>query len=385
MATEGTRVVFSLKGFGKRGIPRWAFFATLVFLVAALFSAPLFASPTKIAQKKAEAARIKAQIDEIDRQLEEAVEEYNSATIRLQEIQKAIQETRSDLERATNELVEAQRVLDERLVGIYKHGNVSFLSVLLTTEDFNGFLLRLEYLIRVADQDMQVLEKVKRIKAEIEEKEAKLKEEEALQAAVQHELRAKKEQIEGQIRERKAFLASLEEEIAGLIKEEEERQARLRAEALRRAQEEQARRALLSRGGTASRAPSSPIGAQVVSIAKQYLGVPYHWAAPTQNGGCPTGEHALCFDCSGLTMWCFSQVGIPLLHSSAWQYNHSIPVDYENMEPGDLVFFGRNHIYHVGIYVGDGNFLHARRTGDVVNIEPLSAREDYVGAGRLYP
>lgn len=378
-------MVFSLGSFSKRGTLGWAFFATLIFLVTALFSAPLFASPAKIAQKKIEAARVKAQIDEIDRQLEEAVEDYNSVTIRLQEIQKAIQETRSDLERATNELVEAQQVLDERLVGIYKHGNVSFLPVLLTSEDFNGFLLRLEYLIRVADQDMQVLEKVKRIKAEIEEKEAKLEKEEALQAAVQHELKAKKEQIEGQIKERKAFLASLEEEIARLIREEEERQARLRAEALRRAQEERARRAQFSRGETGSRAPGSPVGAQVVSIAKQYLGVPYHWAAPTENGGCPTGEHAICFDCSGLTMWCFSQVGIPLLHSSAWQYNHSTPVDYENMEPGDLVFFGRDRIYHVGIYVGAGNFLHARSTGDVVKIEPLSAREDYMGAGRLYP
>lgn len=89
------------------------------------------------------------------------------------------------------------------------------------------------------------------------------------------------------------------------------------------------------------------------------------------------------FDCSGFTMYCYQQVGISLPHSSRAQFGCGVPVADGELQPGDLVFFGGGRITHVGIYVGDGNFIHAPETGEVVRVQPLSSHGNYRDARRL--
>ena len=106
----------------------------------------------------------------------------------------------------------------------------------------------------------------------------------------------------------------------------------------------------------------------------QFLGVPYVWA-----GASPSG-----FDCSGLVMYAYSQVGVSLPHSAAAQYGSGVAVSRDQLQAGDLVFF--NGLGHVGIYIGGGQFVHAPHTGDVVKISSLSDSwyaATWVGARRL--
>src|SRR5262249_3236047 len=95
-------------------------------------------------------------------------------------------------------------------------------------------------------------------------------------------------------------------------------------------------------------------GAQVVAIAMQYLGVPYVWGSASPSGG---------FDCSGLTMYVYAQIGISLPHYAAAQYGMGVAVSREDLQPGDLVFF--RNLGHMGMYIGGGSFIHAPHTGDV--------------------
>ena len=115
------------------------------------------------------------------------------------------------------------------------------------------------------------------------------------------------------------------------------------------------------------------LGSKAVAIAERYLGVPYRWG-----GASPSG-----FDCSGLVMYVFAQVGVSLPHSSYAQYGYGVPVSRGDLQPGDLVFF--DGLGHVGIYVGGGSFIHAPHTGDVVKISSLSGwyASTYVGARRI--
>src|SRR5205085_409751 len=92
----------------------------------------------------------------------------------------------------------------------------------------------------------------------------------------------------------------------------------------------------------------------VVGVAMRYLGVPYVWGGSTPRG----------FDCSGLVMYVFAQVGVSLPHSSYAQYGMGTPVSMGELQPGDLVFFAGAS--HVGIYIGGGQFIHAPHTDDVV-------------------
>jgi cell wall-associated NlpC family hydrolase len=113
----------------------------------------------------------------------------------------------------------------------------------------------------------------------------------------------------------------------------------------------------------------------VVGLATKYLGVPYVWGGASPETG---------FDCSGLVMFVFAQRGISLPHYAASQFNYGVPVPRDQLEPGDLVFF--HALGHVGIYVGNGEFIHAPHTGDVVKISSLnefSYASSYVGARRL--
>jgi cell wall-associated NlpC family hydrolase len=116
---------------------------------------------------------------------------------------------------------------------------------------------------------------------------------------------------------------------------------------------------------------TSPGAATAVRAALSQLGVPYKFAAASPG---------VAFDCSGLTMWAWAQAGVSLPHFAAAQY-HMLPhVSRDELQPGDLVFF-YSDLSHVGIYIGNGQFVHAPRTGDVVKISPLAGR-NFVGAAR---
>jgi cell wall-associated NlpC family hydrolase len=126
--------------------------------------------------------------------------------------------------------------------------------------------------------------------------------------------------------------------------------------------------------------PTNTLGGQAVSIAYQFLGVPYAWGGATPSG----------FDCSGLTMYVYAQVGIKLGHYTGFQYYQGRRVSRDQLQPGDLVFFHANSLgvpQHEGMYIGNGAFIHAPHTGDVVRVSSLFETRyalSYVGAVRPY-
>jgi len=121
-------------------------------------------------------------------------------------------------------------------------------------------------------------------------------------------------------------------------------------------------------------------GQRVVARAKHQLGRPYVW-------GCKTGDPG--FDCSGFTAYVFNSLGVPLASSALAQYQQGIEVEQAALQPGDLVFFtGQGSPLHVGIYEGDGAFLHAPGTGKVIESSRLDSpyfSRRFVGARRVAP
>jgi cell wall-associated NlpC family hydrolase len=118
--------------------------------------------------------------------------------------------------------------------------------------------------------------------------------------------------------------------------------------------------------------PATPVemlpttGEKAVDIGLRYLGTPYSWA-----GASPAG-----FDCSGFVMYVYGRLGIGLPHSSSALWGVGHPVDRKQLQAGDIVFF--NGLSHVGIYVGNGTFVHSPHSGDVVKISRFS--EDWYGS-----
>ena len=103
------------------------------------------------------------------------------------------------------------------------------------------------------------------------------------------------------------------------------------------------------------------------------IGKPYQW------GGAGPDS----WDCSGLTMAAYAQVGIPLPHNAAAQYalTQAAAVDPSQLQPGDLVFFDGPQPGHVGVYIGNGQMIDAPNTGAFVRVEALWTTS-YTGATR---
>jgi len=97
--------------------------------------------------------------------------------------------------------------------------------------------------------------------------------------------------------------------------------------------------------------------ASLLETAKTYLGTPYHYGGTTPKG----------FDCSGFVRFVFGSLGFGLERSSSSQARQGEPVDLKQIQPGDLLFFNtrgtKNRISHVGIYLGQGQFIHAGSWG----------------------
>jgi cell wall-associated NlpC family hydrolase len=125
--------------------------------------------------------------------------------------------------------------------------------------------------------------------------------------------------------------------------------------------------------------PGDP-GRAVLDAAESRLGAPYRY------GG--AGPDA--FDCSGLVTYAYRQLGVAVPRTAAQQFAAATPVPRGELRPGDLVFFrleGRD-VTHVGIYAGDGRFVHAPQSGGNVRMARLDDEyfgRRYAGAGRLYP
>ncbi|WP_448641480.1 C40 family peptidase [Geodermatophilus sp. URMC 63] len=116
----------------------------------------------------------------------------------------------------------------------------------------------------------------------------------------------------------------------------------------------------------------SGAAATVVATAMAQRGKPYVWAAAGPGS----------FDCSGLTQYAFRAAGISLPHSSGMQSRMGTAVSRADLQPGDLVFF-YSPVSHVGIYVGNGQMVHAPTSGDVVKVASIDAMGGYAGARRL--
>jgi cell wall-associated NlpC family hydrolase len=352
-----------------------------VLIVTLAAAAAGSAEPTQLDSKRAEAQQVLAQVQAMDAQLEKAVEAWNGANVRLDQIQHDLATNRARLEVARKNLTKARARVSARVVALYTTEQPDALSVILGAASLGDLIERLDSASRIAEDDARIAAEVTRYRNEVQKHQAELVKAESAQQEVVAERAAQRASIQSQLAARQTLYSTIKDQIAKLEAAERERQARLAAQAKAAANHSHNDPAPApapapapsggSSGGSSSPPPATH--SSVVSIALQYLGVPYVWG-----GASPSG-----FDCSGLTMYVYAKVGVYLPHNAAMQYGMGTPVSRSQLAPGDLVFF--NGLSHVGMYIGGGRFVHAPHTGDVVKISSLSEywySATYVGARR---
>jgi peptidoglycan DL-endopeptidase CwlO len=330
-----------------------------------------------ISAKRSEAQQVEAQLQQLDAAAQRASGQYHQATQQLHRLERALLLNRQALGVAHVNLRRAQRTLEQRLVAIYtSRQSEASLAVILGAHSLDDLISRIETVNSVSHQDTQIIGQVLSFQRQIVRRRAFLDHARVEQRQLVAERASSLQSAEGRLAAERRLYASVKTQIQQLVGAQEAQQ---RAVASQARLAMQARTALGQAGSVVGSVPDTSIPgdrySQVVSIAMQYLGVQYVWG-----GASPSG-----FDCSGLVMYVFAQVGVSLPHYTVaqWGYPNAVSVPRDELEPGDLVFF--DGLGHVGIYIGNGEFIHAPHTGAVVSIDSLNGwyAGEYVGARRI--
>ena len=409
------------------GITRTTLAGMCALLVAALLAGDLSAASPKdkLRAKKAQAEAVLVQVNKLNRSFEASVEAWHGAGYELVVTKRQLVVDRQRLRVAERERRIAMAHVAARLRALYESDDDqnTTLGIVLGSSSVTDMLDRIDAARAVAAADKKLTEQATAARNRYANA--------ARAAAATVERRTvafqqrdrERQRIGAMLDERKRLLAGVQSEVATLQAQEAAaeaaRQAKLRAEAQARlAAEAQALKAQQAAAQAAAAAaaarakaattvptapsttttaaappppptvapvtttsvaapvptiPAGPGHPQAATIALRYLGIPYLWGGASPATG---------FDCSGLVMYVYAQLGISLPHYAAAQYQLGTAVDRSELQPGDLVFF--DALDHVGIYIGNGQFVHAPQTGDVVKITALADFGDgYVGARRL--
>lgn len=357
----------------------------LVCASAAAESASAVPQTAQIEKAQADAEKARERLDDLAAELEERTEDYLEIEDELARTRALISRTESELEAALTELDSAEARLNGRASAIYRNGAIDVISVFVGATDFRDLVTRIDLMRRIGHTDATLVGAVKDAKARIESTQSSLERRREEQTVLRDRAREAQSSMQSAVTRQQEYLDTLDSRVKKLVAEEKARQERLARERAAAA----ARLAAQSGGvGRAGRDfDPEALGAphpEAVAVARRFVDkVWYQWGGTTPAG----------FDCSGLVLYCYREVGVSLPRTSRQQYRVGayIPPDrLDLLEPGDLVFFGRdgdpNRVHHVGMYIGGGSMIHAPQTGEKVSVGSLTgriaSRGDYVGAVR---
>lgn len=323
-------------------------------------------------------AEVKAKVDSLVHQAEVATQNYNGAKDLTDQQNRKVNTLLAQVAQKTQALNDARSALGRLAAAQYRNG---------------GDVTTTRYLMSGTPQDLvdqlhlsDVLSKRQKAAVESYRVQQVAAAQQRVQAAAslatlttqQAKLRTAKTTVQTKLAQAQHLLNSLtaqEKARLAALAAKQEQEARARAAALaakqKAAQEAAAKAAAQKKtgggtGGTGGGSSTSSAAQQAIAFARNQLGKPYVWGA--------TGPDS--FDCSGLTQAAYKSAGITLPRTTYDQVNVGTRVSELNLQPGDLIFF-YSDVSHVGLYIGNGEMIHAPHTGTVVKIAPITEMPFY--------
>ena len=347
---------------------------------------PFEAHAVTAAEKQAEANAALEKLNALEEKLNVASDTYYNALSDQKAAQERMDEAQGRIDEASARIGELQGQLGTRARSMYRSGSSSFLDLLLGATSFQAFASNWDLLNDMNENDANMVEETKSLRSEVESEKAVYEEQRDVAASKAQEAEATKKEAEKLVAETQAVYDSLSAEAAELLRQEEEAREAAAREAARRAEEEARRQAeeeerqrqreeesqrnnsssssnkkKPSNGNSNNSKPQTVTGNTVVDRAYAQLGKPYVWGAAGPDG----------FDCSGLVGYCLTgKMG------NHWCTTSTIEgwTRVSNPVPGDICI----RPGHTGVYIGDGQMIHAPHTGDVVKISSVKSNMWYV-------
>ncbi|MFF3427356.1 NlpC/P60 family protein [Streptomyces sp. NPDC002602] len=316
------------------------------------------------AEPRQSPAQVAADVDRLYEEAEAATERHNGAKEKADEAERELTGLRDEAARRTDRLNTARTALGSLAAGQYRSGSLGPAVQLAMAEDPQEYLERAAFLNRTGDRTAA---EVASVRAQLDQV-AKVREKASGRLADlrgrRDELAETKALVEGRLAGAKRLLAKLTAEERAAYEARSAPGTFTAAGAPGGAVSPVALRTAAAAPADGSRA------ARAIAFAHGAIGKPYVWGA--------TGPGS--FDCSGLTQAAWRAAGVSLPRTTYTQINAGRRVSRDQLAPGDLVFF-YSGVTHVGLYIGNGQMIHAPRPGSTVRVAPVDSMP-WAGASR---
>ena len=327
--------------------------AAVAVLAGAIVVGPAAADP--IADKKAEAAQIGAQLAQLQDRQNQLNGQYEQANYELKLAQEKVAAAKALAAQTAAEADKRRADLRHYAVAAYQTGNDSPEFDALITNDAGTGVQKRSYLQSISGSRQDLVDALNAARQKADEDGVRLKAAEGVTSAKAAEIEQLKKAADDATNQQAAINAKVQGELKVLVDAENARIAAAAAAA--RAAAAAARGTSMSPNPNAPRVGQGAAGA--IAAGRTKMGSTYVWAA----------EGPDVFDCSGFVKWSYAQVGISLSHYSGAMYNETVRISESQLQPGDLVFWGPGGSAHVAIYIGGNQILH---TAHGVAITPMN-------------
>ena len=361
-----------LRAAGSRIIPRRVGAVAVACCLLGSVVVAGTAGADQVSDKRAEASAVADRLERLDAQMMDINAQYERAVFELATAEQRVADAKSLAEQTQKDLERRQDDLHRYAVVAYQTGNDSpELDAILSSDADTGFRKR-TYLESVSGNRRDLIDALHASKQRAAEDSARLEvaEQQARNQSASIE-KARTAQAAA-VADQQALSNRVQGELATLVAQETARRAAAHAAPTGTTRPNTP--TTIGGGGTPVDLPAPPVGrgaAGAVAAALSRVGAPYVWGAAG-----PTA-----FDCSGLVVWAYAQVGISLPHYSGAQYLATTRISASQLQPGDLVFYGPGGSEHVGIYMGGDQLVQAAHGIAITNF--TGWWKDPVGYGRV--
>ena len=307
-------------------------------------------------------------IENLDNQIEDQMAKISENKKQISKKQQDIKNTELAIQKIDTDIAEDQDLFNKRIREMYISGSDSYISILLSSNGIGDFISRVGTIKRIIELDNKIIKDLNDKKEASKNKKGILNDENSKLLVLNSENEANLNQLQGYIADQKKMIDELKSKEFALASNVNSSQAAVNTTLNQIAEiRKAAPRISTSRGATTISSNN------VIAYATNFLGTRYLWGGTSPSTG---------FDCSGFTQYVYAHFGISLGRTTYDQINNGVGVARGDLQPGDLVFFGTNGPTHMGMYVGNGTYIHAPHTGDVIKISSVD-RSDYITARRV--
>jgi cell wall-associated NlpC family hydrolase len=289
---------------------------------------------------------VKAKVDKLYEQAEQATEKYNGAKEKQEKLQKEISTIQDNVARGQEELNELRDSIGLAAAAQYRTGTIDSSLQLFLSSNPDDYLDKASTADQLSAQQVEALKKIQEKQRELAQERSEASEKLKDLASTRTELGKKKQEVQAKLAEAQKLLNSLTAAEKAALAAEQER----------------ANRSSTERVDLGDDSSASGRAAAAFSAAQSKIGSPYVYGASGPSS----------FDCSGLTSWAYAQAGVSIPRTSQAQANAGTRIySQSDLRVGDLVLF-YGDLHHVGFYAGNGQVLHAPRTGTTVRYESIN-------------